>query len=146
MFGSGPFLVVDHVPTPKVRYRGEPGALDHGSAYGQWGDVMVEFCQQHDDSPSAFHDMYPRGSGRFGLHHLAVWVEDLQTSLAWFAAAGHECALYAETPNLDYAMVDTVAVLGHMTELYEPTPVLTDFYDRIRRMSVERGSEVLVTA
>lgn len=140
-FGSGPFLVVDHVPTPTVRYRGRPGALDHGSAYGQWGEVMVEFVVQHDDGPSAFHDLYPPGSGRFGLHHVAVFVDDLDSAIDRFAAHGAACALYAETEALAFAMVDTSATLGHMTELYEPTPVLTGFYDRIRAAARVGGGD-----
>ena len=142
-FGSGPFLIVDHVPTPVVRYRGQAAALDHGSAYGQWGEVMVEFVVQHDAGPSAFHDLYPRGSGRFGVHHAAVWVDDLAAAIDRFAAQGAECALYAETAALAFAMVDTSATLGHMTELYEPTPVLTGFYDRIRAAARADGPDFI---
>lgn len=144
-FGSGPFLVVDHVPTPLARYRGRPGALDHGSAYGQWGDVMVEFVCQHDDGASAFHDLYPRGSGRFGLHHVAVFVDDLAAAIDRFAAQDAACALYAETEALAFAMVDTSATLGHMTELYEPTPALTGFYDRIRSAARPDGGDFIET-
>ena len=140
-FGSGPFVVADHVPTPNVRYRGQPGALDHGAAYGQWGEVMVEFVCQHDDSPSAFHDLYPRGSGRFGLHHVAVFVDDLDAAIARFEAAGAQCALHAETQVLTYAMVDTSAALGHMIEFYEPRPVLLDFYARVRAAATPYSGE-----
>lgn len=142
-FGSGPFLVVDHVPTPVVRYRGAPAALDHGSAYGQWGEVMVEFVVQHDDGPSAFRDLFPRGSGRFGLHHVAVFVRDLAAAIDRFATGGAECALYAETEALAFAMVDTSAQLGHMIELYEPTSVLTGFYDRIRSAARSGGNDFI---
>lgn len=142
-FGSGPFLVIDHVPTPTVRYRGQPAALDHGSAYGQWGEVMVEFVVQHDEGPSAFHDLYPRDSGRFGLHHVAVFVDDLDTTIERFGERGAKCALYAETEALAFAMVDTSATLGHMIELYEPTPVLTGFYDRIRAAARTGGQDFI---
>lgn len=134
-FGSGPFLVIDHVPTPIVRHRGRPAALDHGSAYGQWGEVMVEFVQQHDAGPSAFHDMYPRGSGRFGMHHVALFVDDLTAAIDRFGAGGDECALYAETGTTAFAMIDTVRHYGHMIELYEPSRVLLDFYARVRAMA-----------
>lgn len=139
VFGSGPFVVVDHVPTPVVRHRGRPASLDHGSAYGQWGELMVEFVQQHDDGPSAFYDVYPRGSGRYGLHHVAVFVEDLDAGIRRFAAAGHQCALYAETGTIAYAMIDTVAAHGHMIELYETGPVLLDFYTRVRSLADPSG-------
>lgn len=131
-FGSGPFLVADHIPTPTALHRGRPTPLDHSSAYGQWGPVMIEFVQQHNPDPSAFHDLFPHGSGRVGLHHLAVFVEDLDRSLAEFAARGMETALYAVTSGgVAFAMVDASATLGHMIELYEPSPMLTGFYARI---------------
>ena len=143
VFGSGPFLVVDHVPTPIAQYRGAPAVFDHGSAYGQWGDVMVEFSCQHNPDPSAFHDMYPWGSGRYGLHHVAVFVDDLHEGIARFEALGHPCALYAEVGANAYAMVDTVALLGHMTELYVPNADLTGFYDRIRAAARADGPDFI---
>lgn len=132
VFGSGPFVVAEHIPTPIAHYRGRPMPLDHSSAYGQWGPVMVEFVQQHNPDPSAFHDLFPHGSGRAGLHHLAVFVDDLERSLAEFADRGMETALHAVTSGgVAFAMVDASATLGHMIELYEPSPVLTGFYGRI---------------
>lgn len=142
-FGSGPFVVVDHIPTPVVRHRGRPATLDHSSAYGQWGEVMVEFVQQHDAGPSAFHDMYPRGSGRFGLHHVALFVDNLPEAIERFAAAGNECALYAETGTTAFAMIDTVARYGHMIELYEPSPVLLAFYARVRARAANAPPQMM---
>ena len=132
MFGSGPFLALDHIPTPKAFYRGRQTVLDHGSAYGQWGSMMVEFVQQHNPDPSAFHDLYPWGSGRGGLHHVALFVDDLDEALRACSDRGLETALYAVTDGgTAFAMVDLTRSLGHMIELYEPTPTLTGFYERI---------------
>ena len=36
---------------------------------GQWGEVMIEFVEQAGGDPSAFHDLYPAGSGRFGAQN-----------------------------------------------------------------------------
>ena len=41
-FGAGPFFVAQHIPVTDVIYRGQPGVFDHSSAYGQWGELMVE--------------------------------------------------------------------------------------------------------
>ncbi len=128
-FGSGPFFVGRHVPLAWSEHRGVRVRHDHTSAYGQWGDVMVEFVQQHGTDPSAFHDLFPRDSGKFGLHHVAVWVDRLDDALAGFADAGMPLAQLSETVGgTRYAFVDAVASLGHMIELYEPTPGLTGFY------------------
>ena len=133
-FGSGPYFVADNIPLRLSRHRGTDAPLDHSSAYGQWGDVMVEFVQQNNDGPSAFHDMYPRNSGRFGLHHVAIFVDDLAAAMDAWRAEGSETAFYGEmNDGFGFAFVDTRDVYGHMTELYEGREQLTDFYDFVRR-------------
>ena len=69
-YGSGPFFVAEHIPLRRAVHRGVERTLDHSSAYGQWGGVMVEFVQQNNPGPSAFHDMYPEGSGHSGWEML----------------------------------------------------------------------------
>lgn len=129
LFGSGPYFVAEHIPLRKALYRGQESQLDHSSAYGQWGELMVEFVQQNNPGPSAFHDMYPEGRGSEGIHHVALFVDDLPSAIAAHKAAGREIALYAEmNDGFAFAMVDTVAEYGHMIELYSPTEVLTGFY------------------
>jgi hypothetical protein len=133
-FGSGPFFVAERIPLRVARHRGVDGTLVHTSAYGQWGPVMVEFVQQDEPGPSVFHDLYPPGSGRFGLHHLALFVDDLRAALDDHVADGHVTALWAEMADgFPFAMVDTVAETGHFLELYEPRPALTGFYAMVER-------------
>lgn len=129
LFGSGPFFVADNIPLARAVHRGVERPLDHSSAYGQWGDVMVEFVAQNNPGPSPFRDLFPEGSGQWGLHHVAVFVDDVDAALARFEAQGHATALRAEmNDGFVFAFADTTAALGHMTELYAPVPVLTAFY------------------
>jgi catechol 2,3-dioxygenase-like lactoylglutathione lyase family enzyme len=128
-FGSGPYFVAEHIPLRRSLYRGVEQPLDHSSAYGQWGTVMLEFVQQNNPGPSAFHDLYPAGGGRFGLHHVAIFVDDIHAAMERFNGAGGATALYAEmNDGFAFAMIDLVADMGHMLELYEPKPQLTGFY------------------
>lgn len=128
-FGSGPYFFVRDIPLLWSRHRGVERLLDHSSAYGQWGDLMVEFVQQNNPGPSCFRDMYPEGSGLSGVHHVALFVDDVAAELARHRAAGREIALHAQTrTGTEFAMVDMVASLGHMLELYAPTEGLTGFY------------------
>jgi catechol 2,3-dioxygenase-like lactoylglutathione lyase family enzyme len=129
-FGSGPFFVLRHVALASSQHRGVERPFDHSSAYGQWGSVMVELVVQHNPDPSALHDMFPHGSGREGLHHAALFVDDLDAEIARFAAEGAPLAQLSVTQTgTGFAFVDTREALGHMLELYEPTPQLTGFYD-----------------
>jgi catechol 2,3-dioxygenase-like lactoylglutathione lyase family enzyme len=129
LFGSGPYFLSEHIPIERSVHRGLDRPLDHTSAYGQWGAVMVEFVQQNNPGPSAFHDMYPEGSGRSGVHHVALFVDDVDAELARFRAAGFDTAYRAEMHGgFVFAFVDTAASLGHMIELYAPVPHLVGFY------------------
>jgi Glyoxalase/Bleomycin resistance protein/Dioxygenase superfamily len=119
--GVGPFFVIDHILVKDVRIDGEAASFDHSSAYAWWGDVMVELICQH-------------GAGRSivppaGLHHVAFFVADLPSAQADLVAAGMPEALYAETTNGQaFAMHDARSELGHLIEIYEPTPRLSAFY------------------
>lgn len=129
LFGSGPYFLAENIPLKAAVHRGTPRPLDHSSAYGQWGDVMIEFVQQNNPGPSAFHDLHPEHSGREGIHHVAVFVDDVDQELERYRSAAFETALRAEmNDGFVFAFVDTVATLGHMIELYAPLPQLTGFY------------------
>lgn len=147
LFGSGPFFVADHIALRVARHRGNDAPLDHSSAYGQWGEIMVEFVQQNNPGPSAFHDLYPEGSGREGLHHVALFVDDVDAAIARYAEAGLETAFYAEMADgFAFAFIDTLATLGHFTEIYRPLPVLTDFYAMVADAAKNfDGGEVIRT-
>ena len=133
-FGSGPFFVLEHVALTRSEHRGVACPFDHSSAYGQWGAVMIELVVQHNPDPSAFHDMYPLGSGRFGIHHTALIVDDLAAAIAGFAADGMALAQSATTVSgTDFAFIDATRRYGHMIELYEPTPTLTGFYAMVAK-------------
>ena len=130
-FGAGPFFVREHITVSDVRYRGAPGSFDHSSAYGQWGDVMVELVKDHTIGPSPVADVV--GAGGSGLHHLAYFVDDLATAQSALVQLGWPEALWAQTPSgVAFAFHDATATLGHMVELYEGTPGLRGFYAMVR--------------
>ncbi|WP_324262045.1 VOC family protein [Altererythrobacter sp. H2] len=128
-FGSGPFFVLRHVALARSEHRGVERPFDHSSAYGQWGGVMVELVQQHNPDPSAVHDIYPHGSGQEGLHHAALFVDNLEAAIAQFAGEGMPLAQLSVTATgTAFAFIDAREQMGHMLELYEPSDVLTGFY------------------
>lgn len=146
-FGSGPYFVADNIPLARAVHRGVKRELDHSSAYGQWGEVMVEFVSQNNPGPSPFRDMYPEGSGRWGVHHAAIFVDDVDAELARLATQGIACALRAEmTDGFVFAFADTCAAMGLMTELYAPAPTLVDFYAMVAQAAKDyRGTDPIHT-
>lgn len=134
IFGSGPFLAVPHYALDEHRYRGVETNLDVTSVYGQWGEVQVEFVELHNDDKNAYSDLHPRNS-RGGMHHVAVFCDDRAAAVAEFERAGFQEALYAaRTAGRGYSIIDTVAVLGYMVEVYEEA-IVGGFYDYVRRLS-----------
>jgi hypothetical protein len=130
-FGAGPFFVREHIELEDVMIRGRPDTFDHSSAYGQWGAVMVELIEDHGDGPSPVRDMFPRAGS--GLHHLAYFVENIEAAAEDLLNQGNELAMSARTASgLVFYFVDTRPTLGHMVELYEPTPGLRAFYSMVR--------------
>ncbi len=133
---AGPFFLLENIALSRCLHRGAPAAFDHSSAYGQYGDVMVELIRQNDDQPSAVRDMF--SADQPGLHHVAVFVENLDRSLAEAQARGMATALDATTAGgVRFAMVDARAERGCMIEFYEPTSQLSDFYAFVKRQSAD---------
>ncbi|SCW38509.1 Glyoxalase/Bleomycin resistance protein/Dioxygenase superfamily protein [Sphingobium faniae] len=132
LFGSGPFYIAEHIALARCEHRGRPATLDHSSAYGQWGDIMVEFVQQNNAGPSVFRDIFP--DGREGMHHVALMVNNLGDAIQAYNDQGMETAFYAVLESGQaYTMMDATATHGHFIELYEPNAVVTYVYDLVRR-------------
>ena len=132
--GAGPFYLMEHIELETAFYRGAPSRFDHSSAYGQFGDVMIELIHQHDDAPSALRDMFDARTE--GLHHAAVFVEELDAAVERAAGRGMACALDARLKEgTRFVMVDARAEYGMMLEFYEPAAALRTFYRFIRRRS-----------
>lgn len=132
--GAGPFYLFEHIKVARCLYRGAPSVFDHSSAYGQLGEMMVELIHQHDDRPSAVRDMYDRDTE--GLHHAAVFVDDVGAAVTHAEELAMAIALDATTADgVRFVMADARATCGLMLEFYEPSPLLVNFYDFIRRKS-----------
>ncbi|MEL7190491.1 MAG: VOC family protein [Pseudomonadota bacterium] len=135
-FGSGPFFVLRNIQLSSTLHRGVDRDWVHSSAYGQWGDVMIEFVTQHSAGPSAITDVFPAGSGRYGLHHTACFVDDLDVAIAEYEAQGMPLAQISQSDSgMRFAFVDATASLGHMIELYAAGSGIEEFYDMVRGAS-----------
>jgi hypothetical protein len=146
LFGSGPFFAIDYAGI-SVLLRGRDSVFEHSTAIGQWGSVQVELMQENGTGPSILNDLYPRESGRYGIHHMAVFVDDLEDSVISFKNAGYGEAMRVVLPHagLTVVFMDTVTTLGHFVELYEAVPAIANIYDMVAKAAVgfDRESPVL---
>ena len=138
-FGAGPFFISEHIPVTDVIYRGTPSTFDHTSAYGQWGDIMVELVQDHGTGPSVVRDLYDADES--GLHHLAYFVEDIDLTTRSLIDLGFELGMTAKAGPTNFNMIDATELLGHFIELYEPNESLIGFYTRVKKASINWNGE-----
>ena len=138
-FGAGPFFVSEHIPVTDVIYRGSRSSFDHTSAYGQWGDIMVELVQDHGTGPSVVRDLYSVDES--GLHHLAFFVEDIDLATNSLIDLGFELGMTARAGPTNFNMIDATKTLGHFIELYEPNAALINFYTRVKEASINWDGE-----
>jgi len=141
--GAGPFYIVDEIELEWCEYRGRASDFVHSSAYGQWGDMMMELVQQDCDSPSVFTELHSAGNA--GIHHIACFVDDLDEAIARYKALGCEVAARAKASmGTEFAFIDTVSTLGHMIEIYRADELLAGFYDSVKIASIEWDGEDLL--
>lgn len=129
--GAGPFLINRHIKIVDPHYRGHPADTDFSTAIAQAGAIQLELVQQHDDSPSIYRDIYPRG--REGFHHVAVVVPDVNAEVARYRALGVAVAFEGKFGDSAFAYVDTSAMLGHMVEILPDDATIGRFFAAIRK-------------
>ncbi len=92
---------------------------------------MIQFIQQHDDTPSIYRDMY--ADGEEGYHHLAILVNDFEGEYQRMIDLGFEpaCRLYAD--GVDAAYFDTRELNGAFTEIHGDPPRILQAFAMWRR-------------
>lgn len=126
LFGAGPFVIVPHHKTERFTYRGTRQEADVSYAFGYSGDMMIQFIQQHDETPSIYRDMFR--PGQEGFHHVGILVHDWEAERQRLLDLGFEiaCELYAD--NVNAAYFDTRKANGCFTEIHgDPPHILETF-------------------
>lgn len=142
-FGAGPFFILRNIELARGTHRGQDCPFVHSSAYGQWGNVMLELVQQESGGASPFRDLFE--AHQTGLHHVAVMVPDLSQAYRQFAAQGIAVATEATTlGGTDFAFLDAIARSGHFIEVYESSAQLVGFYQKVRDAAVGWSGEAPV--
>lgn len=128
--GAGPFVFAHHIELSTCQVNGQPASFDHSSAYGWWGEIMVELVREHTP---------PLGPIGSGVHHLAFIVENLDDAVTWCAGKGWPLILRACTKGgQEFVFCDARKQLGHFIEMYEGSQRLTEFYAYVRSLSEHR--------
>jgi hypothetical protein len=129
--GVGPFFMFDSVTFDNPRYRGEPTVCPAiSAAMAQAGDIQIELVSPSDDSPSFWRDVVP--AGKSGLHHMALYCDDYDTTLAAYTRTGAGIAFSGLMMGSRVCWVDTCSTLGFMVELIEANAIADSVFSRFR--------------
>jgi hypothetical protein len=131
LYRAGPFVVVPHHKTDHFEYRGTDQEADVSYAFGYLGSMMIQFIQQHDDTPSIYRDMY--GPGEEGFHHVGVLVNNYQDEKQRLFDMGFELACELHADDVDACYIDTRAYSGGFTELHDDPPHILRAFAEWRR-------------
>jgi len=138
--GVGPFFVVPHSKVERVRYRGAPATLDMSAGLAQAGPMQIELIQQHNDDPSAYRDMFPKGQE--GFHHLCTMTDSFDADLDRYRSEGCTAVTEGAFGDMRFVYVDTRARLGHMTEIIEDRASIKKMFKLIADAAVDwRGDD-----
>ncbi len=130
--GAGPFFVREHIDVRDVTASGIAASFDHSSAYGQWGELMLELLVIHDAPTNVLmpSTLFPSTAG---LHHVAHIVSSFSEAGELLSASGFPEVLRAHTASgRPFAFHDARHELGHLIEIYEDSPSLRAFYEQVR--------------
>jgi catechol 2,3-dioxygenase-like lactoylglutathione lyase family enzyme len=129
--GVGPFFYFDSVTFEDGLYRGKPAQIaKHEAAIAQAGDLQIELVCQASDEPSIWRELVPRD--KVGFHHVALYCDDFDATLAAYTAQGAEVAYTGLMMGHRTCWIDTTATLGLMVELVTKNPVADSVFGAIR--------------
>lgn len=84
--GAGPFFLIAHLPFDMCTLNGAPAQYDHSSAFGQWGELIVELTVIHSADPPELADLIGGPAPRVG--HVGWLADDLAADSARLEAEG----------------------------------------------------------
>jgi len=131
-FGAGPFCMVRHHHCDEFTYRGTANEADVSYAFGYLGDLMIQFIEQHDESPSIYRDMYARGQE--GFHHVAYLVSDFAAERQRWIDMGYPLATELWADEVNAAYFDTRSLNGGFTEIHGDPPHIMGLFAHWKRL------------
>lgn len=86
--GAGPFFDLGVSEPAELTFRGQPSGMRSRCALGQLADMQIELIEVVTDEPDVYKEM-----GHYGLHHVCIWVDDVDQVKQDFQTLGYEVAM-----------------------------------------------------
>lgn len=101
-----------------------PDAIIHGKqtrlraklAFAQAGPVELELIEPGEGDNIYQEFLYAKGEG---VHHVGIFVSDIEKELTWFNERGIGVLQSGNTPRVSFAYMDTEGIVGVIFELLQ---------------------------
>ena len=141
-FGAGPFFAMEHLEFDEVTFRGAPAIYDHSSAFGAWGELIVELTQVHDAQPDGLREALVAPGD--GVGHVAWLTDSLAEEIERLQQLGLTPFHTGRAGPASAVWFDGGATFGHPVEVLQRRDELLGFYAMVRRAAdLWDGSEPL---
>lgn len=127
VLGAGPFVDAGESTPERCVYRGQEATMTTRVALGQFANMQIELIQVTSTEPNVYSEM-----GRYGLHHLCIWTDDLDQTIEDFEQAGFEQAVRLTSAGFEVVYFDCREAFGHYIEVQAPQE---DFYSGLAAMA-----------
>ena len=116
LLGAGPFIDLGANKPASLLYRGEDSGTLTRCAIGYLGDMQLELIEVLTDEPDVYKDL-----GHYGMHHICIWVDDVDAVKTKFQDAGIETAMeMVSGQGLKVIYFDAREKLGSFIEVNAP--------------------------
>jgi hypothetical protein len=128
--GAGPFVLLSHIELAPFA---DPSiTFDHSSAFGSWGNIMVELMEVHELQPASLREDFLRP----GLHHVTWFAPSLVEESRRLEQLGWPVFLSPTTPTgMTFTYHDARRDLGHFVNLYEKGEGTAAHYARVKELA-----------
>ncbi len=127
---AGPFFVFEHAKLENQVYREQPSNIDVTLAVANSGDTQIELIYCEDNRPSVYREFLD--AGKTGVHHVGIMPKDYDSAIRRYKELGYDVAFACSIAGTDLVYLDTVAALGHFTELWERSDSFLAFQRSVR--------------
>jgi len=126
LFGAGPFFTARrHKAEGYFRYRGKPEECELSYAFAYCGPVQIQLIELHDETPSIFSEMFPRGGE--GFHHVGILSEDFACDRQRFLDRGLDLAVEMWS-GADVCYFDARKQIGCFVEMHGSSEIIRDIF------------------
>ena len=134
----GPFVVFEHaLGTRDFIHRGKRSPVDMALALSYVGDAQIEIICQHNNAPSIYTEAFGRGFIDGGVHHLALWPDDMDAAVRELKTAGFEEVATIRSPttgDVDVYYFGSPSPLAPMLEIVPLNSARRVYFGKIRSL------------